>query len=168
MTGMKVERIREGVTTNPQTGESHVPNADGTTHTETMGEGSPGFLFGEDTPAVRHLLSELIKRNALEAEAAAARGQKFNPTMGSRAKSVVSSNITPLKLVGFVVVGGVTYWLGKKALNFLARKMGWNLFGNVVETEEEMYAGGTKDFDERKAPRTRRPSIPATQPQATA
>lgn len=160
-----------GVTLDPQSGTAKVLDASGhEVKTEVKKDGTLHLLF-QNTPAAHKLAEELIRLNGLEAEAAAARGQVYKPTLGARIKSVATSNVTPLKLVAFAVIGGVSIWLGRMALRKMAEYFGWNLFGNEIGEEDgEMSAGGNRDFDERRSPRRQRRTPPnePTQPTASA
>lgn len=156
-----------GVTMNPQTGEAHVPTPAGDVKVEVKKDGTPHFIF-QDTPATHKLFNELIRKNSLEAEAAAAKGQSYIPTTGDRLKSYATSNMTPLKTVAFVVVGYTVYRIGLWAGRRMAEYFGWNLFGNEVMEDEEMVAGGTPGFDERRSPRRQRRPAEPTQPTAAA
>jgi hypothetical protein len=160
------EGPQPGVAMNPQTGEAHVPTAEGV-KVEVKADGTTHFLF-PNTPAYVKLVDEIIKKEGLQLEAATARGQTYNPTTWTRVKNVFTTNASVGKVVVIMVAGYGIYRLGAWAGRRLAEYFGWNMFGNIVN-EDEMFAGGNKNFDERQAPRRapRRPSEP-TQPTAAA
>jgi hypothetical protein len=116
-----------------------------------------GGLLVDDGPETAKLIQELIQKNGLEAQAAKAQGRIYNPSMGDRIKSQATQNITPIKLVVIGLGAAVTYYLGQKALNALARYMGWNLFGNVVH--HEAVTEEVVDVKKFQSP-PRRPSTP--------
>lgn len=160
---------KPGVIINPQTGEAAVPTPEGNVRVEVKADGTPHFLF-QNTPAAHKLADEFIRLNSLQEEAAAAKGQTYNPKLGERLKNLATSNLTPFKTVAFVVIGYTAYRIGAWAARRLAEYMGWDLFGNEMLPEDgEMHAGGNKDFDERRSPRRqpRRQQEP-TQPTASA
>lgn len=160
---------KPGVVVRPATGEAVVPTDDGNVRVEVKSEGGNTHFMFQDTPASKKLLDMIIERTGVKAEASAAQGKVYEPTMGARVKNLLTTHVSPTKALVLVFVGyGVIKlagWTARKAAEYF----GWNMFGNIVADEEEMFAGGNKDFDERKAPRPRRQTqAPPTQPSAMA
>lgn len=151
-----VTQIQRGVTTNMETGESHVPTPEGGARSEAGGHEDLSYIFS-GSQASKKLVEELINKNGLQAEAAAAKGQEYKPTFTSRVSGVLTTQVTPARLVVFTIVGLGTYYLSKWAAKKLASAMGWNLFGNVVGPIDEI----TNEQPRRAAPPARRQPAPA-------
>lgn len=142
---------------NPETGEASVPNASGAVREVRAPTHMNGAFLLDDGPETAKLIQELIQRNGLEAQAAKAQGRQHNPSIMDRVKSQATQNITPVKLIVIGVGVAVTYYLGQKALNALAKYFGWNMFGNVVHSEAA--AEEVVDVKKFQSP-PRRPSTP--------
>src|SRR6267154_2299586 len=89
---------RPGVSLKPATGEAHVPTPEGDVRVEVKAGGSTHFLFN-NTPTSKNFLKKLVEKNDLKAEASAAQGESYNPTLWGRIKGVSTSNVTPARLV---------------------------------------------------------------------
>lgn len=133
-----VKETQRGAVVDPVSGQASVPTPNGGTRQENRSE---KFVLGqwllEDKPETHAFIKELIEKNGMEAAYYKARGQSYTPSLGQRVRSVATSNLTPVKAIGLVVVGAIAYKLGELVMKKLAKKFGWNILGNVVETQAE-------------------------------
>lgn len=157
------ETTRAGAVLDPESGKARIPNAEGGVSDDVKQVINVKFGEGAEVLSAKQM-AKLLDLNGFHKEAADVRGETYKPSIGNTIKNLATSQITPLKLLVTVVVSGVTYYVAKKGLNFLAKKMGWNLFGNVVTPmiEEEPQK-------KQPAPRARVTAFtPPIQPTATA
>lgn len=128
---------QQGATHNTETGKTQVPNNQGGVSEETRREYAakyPNAVLMSD-----EVYKKMVESIGAQEQDAASRGHTYKPSMGQRFTAVTKKNLTILDLFIAVAVTGGVVWVARKGGQILARKMGWNLFGNVVlldQTEE--------------------------------
>lgn len=154
----------QGATHNTATGKTQVPNGQGGVSEETRQKLVD--MFGPDTVIMsKGVYDKFVESVGAQAEDAKARGLRYEPKLTERFTNIAKKNINPINLFVAVVVAGGTYYVGKKAGNWIARKMGWNLFGNIVLDNSVQ---GEEIGRLRVTPRSRNIGTPASVSVATA
>lgn len=128
-------QTQQGATHNTDTGKTHIPNPAGGVTEEMRKKWVE--TFGEDGPPLmsKEVYQKFVEAIGAQAEDAKARGMKYEPRLVEKFTNLANKNLTPVNLLVAVAVGGGVYYLGKKGGQWLARKMGWPILGNVVVTE---------------------------------
>lgn len=114
----------KGAVVDVATGTAKIPHGEGV-RVENLNQAK--YVL-DDTPANRAILAAVLARNGFHREAAELRGEKYEPSVSGSVKNFVTENTNLLKGMATIAIGAATYYLGKKALQFLSRKMGWTLF----------------------------------------
>lgn len=157
----KVSVEEKGAAVDMRSGDAKIPDGS-SVRNETLNQSK--YVL-DDTPRNRELLAKLLAKNGFPREAAELRGKPYEEGFVVSAKNLVAENASVIKGLAVVAIGAFTYYVSKKALNLLAKKMGWNLFGNeVIPTATIDGSSTTPSSDAPFRTSTRR----ATMPSATA
>lgn len=128
---MDLKSTEQGVTHNPVTGKSQVPNNIG-----GVTEEDRKHLVDKYGPDIvimsKEVYAKIVAATGAQAEDAKSRGQRYEPKLSERFTNLAKQNLTIGSLFVAVAVGAGVVWVARKAGRALARRMGWNLFGNVV------------------------------------
>lgn len=155
---MDIESKERGVTHDTETGKSHIPNATGVSQETRQRVNSEGGVF-----VSKEVYEKFVAACGAQKEDAASRGIKYNPKAMERFTNVITANVNLPKLALALVVGAGAGWVITKAGRALARRMGWNLFGNVVVLEPLTQG---EEIGRLRPARVRQVPVPVPQAQA--